>query len=49
MRDHPFSPTPTSIFETFPFPWPPGSEPVDDPRVQAIAAAAKELVEMRDR
>lgn len=35
-------------FETFPFPWPPGKEPVDDPRVKAIAAAAKELVEKRD-
>ena len=41
--------TPTTTFETFPFPWPPGREPQDDPRVQAIAAAAKELVEMRDR
>ena len=41
--------TPTTTFETFPFPWPPGKEPKDDPRVQAIAAAAKELVEMRDR
>jgi type II restriction/modification system DNA methylase subunit YeeA len=40
--------TPTSTFETFPFPWPPGKEPVDDPRVQAIAQAAKELVEKRD-
>ncbi len=40
--------TPTSTFETFPFPWPPGKEPQDDPRVQAIAAAAKELVEKRD-
>jgi SAM-dependent methyltransferase len=36
-------------FETFPFPWPPGREPADDPRVQAIAQAARELVEMRDR
>jgi len=36
-------------FETFPFPWPPGQEPVNDPRVQAIAQAAKELVEMRER
>ncbi len=36
-------------FETFPFPWPPGKEPKDDPRVLAIASAAKELVEMRDR
>jgi type II restriction/modification system DNA methylase subunit YeeA len=39
--------TPTTCFETFPFPWPPGSEPVDDPRVQAIAAAAKDLDDMR--
>ena len=36
-------------FETFPFPWAPGAEPVDDPRVQAISQAAKELVEQRDR
>ena len=35
-------------FETFPFPWPPGTEPTDDPRVQAIAAAAAELVAQRD-
>jgi hypothetical protein len=41
--------TPTSTFETFPFPWSPGKEPKDDPRVQAIAQAAKELVEQRDR
>jgi hypothetical protein len=41
--------TPTTCFETFPFPWPPGEEPVDDPRVQTIASAAKELVEKRDR
>ena len=40
--------TPTTTFETFPFPWAPGHEPQDDPRVQAIAAAAKELVEKRD-
>lgn len=38
----------TNCFETFPFPWPPGKEPTDDPRVQAIAQAAKELVEKRD-
>jgi hypothetical protein len=38
--------TPTTTFETFPFPWPPGQEPQDDPRVQAIAAAACELVEI---
>jgi len=40
--------TPTSTFETFPFPWPPGKEPKRDPRVKAIAAAAKDLVEKRD-
>ncbi|MFN8503744.1 class I SAM-dependent DNA methyltransferase [Kouleothrix sp.] len=35
-------------FETFPFPWPPGREPQGDPRVEAIAAAARRLVELRD-
>lgn len=35
-------------FETFPFPWPPGTEPTDDPRVHAIAEAARELVRQRD-
>ncbi|MCC6458044.1 MAG: class I SAM-dependent DNA methyltransferase [Caldilineaceae bacterium] len=38
----------TSTFETYPFPWPPGTEPTDDPRVQAIAQAAQELVAKRD-
>ena len=38
-----------TTFETFPFPWPPGQEPPDDPRVEAIAQAARELVEKRDR
>lgn len=41
--------TPRTCFDPFPFPWPPGKEPTDDRRVQAIAAAAKELVELRDR
>jgi hypothetical protein len=41
--------TPSTTFETFPFPWSPGQEPVDDPRVIAIASAAKNLVEQRDR
>ncbi len=36
-------------FQTYPFPWPPGREPADDPRVLAIAEAARELVEKRDR
>ncbi|MGH9598412.1 MAG: type IIL restriction-modification enzyme MmeI, partial [Terracidiphilus sp.] len=40
--------TPTSTFETFPFPWPPGNEPQDSPLVQAIAHAARELVRQRD-
>lgn len=38
----------TTCFETFPFPWPPGKEPMTDPSVQAIAALAKELVRLRD-
>ncbi len=41
--------TPTTCFETFPFPWAPGTEPTGDPRVQAIGAAAKALCELRDR
>ena len=40
--------TPTTTFETFPFPWVPGQEPTDDPKIQAIAEAARELVEKRD-
>ena len=40
--------TPTTTFDTFPCPWPPGREPADDPRVQAIAAAAADLVAKRD-
>jgi type II restriction/modification system DNA methylase subunit YeeA len=38
-----------SCFETFPFPWPPGHEPKNSPLVEAIAAAARELVEKRDK
>ncbi|MEI6043718.1 MAG: DNA methyltransferase [Chloroflexota bacterium] len=41
--------TPTTTFETFPFPWPPNKEPKGDPKVEAIALAARELVEKRDR
>ncbi|MDA8217231.1 MAG: N-6 DNA methylase [Dehalococcoidales bacterium] len=40
--------TPTTTFETFPFPWPLGQEPMDDPRVKAIAEVARELVEKRE-
>lgn len=39
--------TPTSTFETFPLPFPPGKEDPADPRVIAIAAAAKALHEER--
>jgi hypothetical protein len=39
-----------SCFDTFPFPWPPGTEPTEeaDPRVKAIADAARSLVRLRD-
>lgn len=42
--------TPTTTFETFPFPWAPGTEPAEDAdaRVAAIAEAARELVAKRD-
>jgi type II restriction/modification system DNA methylase subunit YeeA len=40
--------TPNTTFEPFSFPWPPGKEPKDNPRVEAIAAAARELVRKRD-
>ena len=46
--------TPTTTFETFPFPEGlspdiPSSEHTDDPRAVAIAEAARRLVELRDR
>jgi hypothetical protein len=41
--------TPSTTFETFPFPWLAGKEPKDDPRVDAIAEAARELVRLRDQ
>ena len=40
--------TPTTCFETFPFPWAPGREPVTDPLVLEIGAAAAELCRLRD-
>jgi hypothetical protein len=39
--------TPTTCFETFPLPWPPGEEPEGDSRIQAIAEAARRLDELR--
>ena len=38
----------STCFETFPFPWAPGAEPVTDPRVAAIASATRVLVAARD-
>ena len=38
---------PNHLFETFPLPWPPGTEPVDDPRVIAIGEAAAGLDRLR--
>jgi hypothetical protein len=40
--------TPTTTFETYPLPWPPGQEPWDDPRLGAIAQAAAALVAQRE-
>jgi len=39
-----------TTFDTFPFPWAPGTEPSEDadPRVKAIADAARELVRLRE-
>jgi type II restriction/modification system DNA methylase subunit YeeA len=39
-----------TTFDTFPFPYPPGTEPTeaDSPIVRAIADAARELVRLRD-
>lgn len=39
--------TPTTTFETFPFPFVPGKEDFTDPRVQRVSAAAKALHEER--
>jgi hypothetical protein len=39
--------TPTTTFETFPFPWPPGKEDYSSPAYQAISEAAKCLNEER--
>jgi hypothetical protein len=43
--------TPTTTFETFPFPWPPGQEPAEseDGRVREIAVWARALVDWRQR
>lgn len=41
--------TPTTCFETFPLPWPPGKEKASSAEYKAIAAAAKALNEQRER
>lgn len=41
--------TPTTTFETFPFPWSPGREPAEDPHYQAISQWAKTLHEWREK
>jgi hypothetical protein len=38
----------TTCFETFPLPWPPGSEPTEDTRYIAICGTAKELSDLRE-
>ena len=48
-RESGFRYTPTTCFETFPFPWPPGREPSGDSRLEAVAAAARELDDLRER
>ena len=40
--------TPTTTFETFPFPWPPGREDTSHPAHARISAAAKQLHEERE-
>ena len=41
--------TPSTCFETFPLPWPPGTEPVGDPLHGRISTAAETLNEQRER
>src|SRR5690606_34000316 len=40
--------TPSSTFETFPFPWAPGAEDTSSPAYQRISAAAQQLHTQRD-
>ena len=48
-RESGFRYTPTTCFETFPFPWNVAEEPeAADPLVEAIAEAARELNELRE-
>jgi hypothetical protein len=47
LRRDPPGYTPTTCFETFPLPWPPGEEPEGDLLVEAIAESARRLDELR--
>jgi hypothetical protein len=47
LEDRP-SYTPTTTFETYPFPWPPGEEPTGDPLVHEITDAARALDHLRN-
>jgi type II restriction/modification system DNA methylase subunit YeeA len=40
--------TPSTCFETYPLPWPPGEEPTGDPLVEEIAEAARALDQLRN-
>ena len=40
--------TPSTTFDTFPFPWTPGAEPKDDTKFQAISDAADDLMAKRE-
>ncbi|MCY2931837.1 MAG: hypothetical protein NTV86_20560 [Planctomycetota bacterium] len=41
--------TPTTCFETFALPWPPGGEPAGDSLLEAIGRAAAELNQLREK
>ena len=47
-RESGFRYTPTTCFQTFPLPWPPGDEPAESPLMQAVADAARRLNELRE-
>ena len=47
-RESGFRYTPSSCFETFPLPWPPGDEPTDSALLGAIAETASALGKLRE-
>ena len=40
--------TPTTTFQTFPFPYPPNNEPLNNPHIKAISQISHTLVRERD-